>query len=291
MQDDLKNCPKISIITVSYNSAKTIEQTILSVINQSYKNIEYIIIDGGSTDGTVDIIKKYADKIAYWVSEPDEGIYHAMNKGIDIASGEYIYFLGSDDWLYDKKIISFIADKLIAEPLTDVLAGNVFSVDEDYKIQLPSSTVFGMDEINMGYRVPHQGCLVRTGIMKENKFDLRYRIVADYDLFLKMFFSGKYRYKLIEDFIAFYSAAGTSSTNVETLIMEDCLVMEKYNIAQNFIEKRKQVLRDFKGCRLNKLKGMIKRLTIFLGIYGKIQLKRGWKTHRCDWEKCRVCSK
>lgn len=96
---------KISIITVSYNAAKTIEQTIQSVVNQTYDNIEYIIIDGGSTDGTVDIIKKYEDKIAYWVSEPDKGIYDAMNKGILKASGEYIYFLGADDWLYNESVM------------------------------------------------------------------------------------------------------------------------------------------------------------------------------------------
>ena len=81
----MKNNPLISVVTVSYNAVLTIEQTILSVINQTYPHIEYIIIDGGSTDGTVDIIKKYANRIAYWVSEPDKGIYDAMNKGIRTA--------------------------------------------------------------------------------------------------------------------------------------------------------------------------------------------------------------
>jgi glycosyltransferase involved in cell wall biosynthesis len=91
------NNPLISIITVVYNGVSTLEQTILIVINQTYKNIEYIIIDGGSIDGTVDIIKKYEDKLAYWVSEPDKGIYDAMNKGIDKATGEWINFMNAGD--------------------------------------------------------------------------------------------------------------------------------------------------------------------------------------------------
>lgn len=99
----MKNNPLISVVTVSYNAVGTIEQTLLSVINQTYPNIEYIIIDGGSTDGTVDIIKKYADEIVYWISEPDKGIYDAMNKGIKKANGEWINFINAGDSYYDKK--------------------------------------------------------------------------------------------------------------------------------------------------------------------------------------------
>ena len=98
----------ISIVTVSYNAVLTIEQTILSVINQTYPNVEYIIIDGGSTDGTVDIIKKYANKIAYWVSEPDKGIYDAMNKGGLKATGDFIQFLNAGDWFENEHVIEKI---------------------------------------------------------------------------------------------------------------------------------------------------------------------------------------
>ena len=98
----------ISVVTVSYNAVSTIEQTILSVINQTYPNVEYIIIDGGSTDGTVDIIKKYADKIAYWVSEPDKGIYDAMNKGGLKTTGDFIQFLNAGDWLENEHVIEKI---------------------------------------------------------------------------------------------------------------------------------------------------------------------------------------
>lgn len=86
---------KISVVTVCYNAADTIEKTMLSVLNQTHHDIEYIIIDGGSTDGTVEIIRKYADRIAYWVSEPDKGIYDAMNKGIKVATGEWINFMNA----------------------------------------------------------------------------------------------------------------------------------------------------------------------------------------------------
>lgn len=89
--------PLISVVTVAYNAVTTIEKTILSVINQTYPNVEYIIIDGGSTDGTVEIIKKYANKLAYWVSEPDNGIYDAMNKGAKVATGEWINFMNCGD--------------------------------------------------------------------------------------------------------------------------------------------------------------------------------------------------
>lgn len=100
------NSPKISIITVVYNGAKSIEKTIHSVLNQTYKNIEYIIIDGGSTDNTIDIIKKYEGQFFYWVSEPDKGIYDAMNKGLDAASGEWINFMNCGDSFFNNEVLS-----------------------------------------------------------------------------------------------------------------------------------------------------------------------------------------
>ena len=96
---------KISVVTVCYNSVDSIEETMLSVLNQTYSDVEYIIIDGGSTDGTVDIIKKYADRLVYWVSEPDKGIYDAMNKGIAAATGDYINFMNSGDRFASTNVI------------------------------------------------------------------------------------------------------------------------------------------------------------------------------------------
>ena len=117
------NNPLISVVTVSYNAVTTIEKTILSVINQNYSNIEYIVIDGGSIDGTVDIIKKYADKITYWVSEPDKGIYDAMNKGIIVATGEWINFMNTGDTFYNENVFSeiFELNSYTEDVIVDVL--------------------------------------------------------------------------------------------------------------------------------------------------------------------------
>lgn len=107
--EENNKAPLISIITVVYNGEKYLEQTIQSVINQTYKNIEYIVIDGGSTDGTLDIIKKYEEHISYWVSESDKGLYDAMNKGIGVAKGELIGMINSDDW-YELEAVEIMAE-------------------------------------------------------------------------------------------------------------------------------------------------------------------------------------
>jgi len=113
--------PKLSIITVNLNNAEGLRKTIESVVSQTYTDYEYIIIDGGSTDGCVEIIKQYEDKITYWVSEPDKGIYNAMNKGILKAKGEYCQFLNSGDWLIKESILHDIFSIL---PIADIIYGN-----------------------------------------------------------------------------------------------------------------------------------------------------------------------
>ena len=124
--------PLITVVTVVYNGAATLEQTILSVVNQTYDNVEYIIIDGASTDCTLDIVKKYEDKIDFWQSEPDKGIYDAMNKGIGLATGEYVALLNSGDW-YENNTIETVVNRIIKNPMVDIYYGMMRIYSEDKK--------------------------------------------------------------------------------------------------------------------------------------------------------------
>ena len=172
------NNPLISVITVSYNAVATIEETILSVINQTYSNIEYIIIDGGSTDGTVDIIKKYEDKIAYWVSEPDGGIYYAMNKGINVATGEWVHFRNCGDYFFDNQTL----EKVFSVPVkneTIILHGDCRVIYSDgYKDRQPPLLYRSYKK---GMPIYHPSTFVRSEYHKQHPFNLKYKSSSDYE--------------------------------------------------------------------------------------------------------------
>lgn len=176
---------KISIITVCYNSEPTIERAIKSVIQQDDPNVEYIIIDGGSTDGTVDIIKQYAEDISYWVSEPDQGIYDAMNKGIERATGEVVAFLNSDDW-YPENILSEIASRFMTEEM-QILCGEMYVHQYGHVIRwhIKEEKMKQQLRVRMGFS--HPAMFVRRSLFEEyGKFDTKYQIAADYDWLLRM---------------------------------------------------------------------------------------------------------
>lgn len=122
--------PKISVITVCYNAVKELEKTILSVINQTYNNLEYIIVDGGSTDGTIEIIKKYEYKITFWISEPDNGIYDAMNKGIRHANGEWINFMNAGDIFNDNQVLEKIFANKYDESISFLYSDNWYQTNK-----------------------------------------------------------------------------------------------------------------------------------------------------------------
>ena len=124
--------PTFSIITITYNAVRLVEQTLLNVLSQSYPNIEYIVIDGGSTDGTVDIIKRYESGLTYWVSEPDKGIYDAMNKGLQKATGDYVWFINAGDSLCSSDTVQSVVSRLQKrKTLPDIIYGETNIVDEE----------------------------------------------------------------------------------------------------------------------------------------------------------------
>lgn len=180
---------KISVVTVTYNSVSTLEETILSVINQTYDNVEYIIIDGGSTDGTVDIIKKYAEggsefsnhnnHVTYWKSEPDRGIYDAMNKGIAVATGDYINFMNSGDRFVETATITNVVNLIKSKA---ELTNSIFYGDTIYRYSYGNILIHALDVNKIDERLPycHQSAFVSLKLHKKRPFEISFKYCADY---------------------------------------------------------------------------------------------------------------
>lgn len=207
--------PLVSIITVSYNAVVSIEKTILSVIHQNFEDYEYIIVDGGSSDGTVEIIKKYQDKIKIWISEPDNGIYDAMNKGISLAKGYWVNFMNAGDSFVDLNVfksvfsITRISDVIYGDNMLCYQWGNVLmSPDEISKTN--QYMVFG-----------HQTTFTRRELLMTYFFDCSYKIAADYDFFYKVYRDG-HSFEYLPMCISLFSADdGVSNNNPIITFLED----------------------------------------------------------------------
>jgi glycosyltransferase involved in cell wall biosynthesis len=170
--------PLLSLITINLNNKKGLIKTIASIVNQTFTDFEYIVIDGGSTDGSVDVIKQNVNRLAYWVSEPDNGIYNAMNKGIAKSSGEYCLFLNSGDCLADNKVIEQIT---LAEPKEDILYGNMY-FDNFLQIYPHQLTLSFFLNKSLG----HAATIIKTELFKKHgDFDEKLKIVADWEFFFR----------------------------------------------------------------------------------------------------------
>lgn len=202
------NSPLISIVTGVLNAATTIERTIQSVIGQTYSNIEYIIIDGGSNDGTIDIIKKYSDHISYWVSEPDKGIYDAMNKGIERAKGEWINFMNAGDLFCTNETVTQISQHITS--ILNIIYGDTLL---KYNNNLTNKYKKAKEFESIKYNIPfcHQSVFVQTELMKKMKFDLTYHYASDYDFFLKVFKNKLFKSKKVSIPISIYDMHGVSN--------------------------------------------------------------------------------
>lgn len=186
----MKNDIKVSIIIASLNAVKRIENAILSVLNQDYNNIEIVVIDGGSTDGTLDIIKKYQDRIKYWVSKKDKGISDAFNKGVNASSGDYINFQGADDYLLKNDVISLMM-KDINKDKDMLVCGRIERIKESEEkvISWVSKEKFtGRKSLLFRMSLPHQALFTNKKFFEEyGNFDLSVKFSMDYELLLRAY--------------------------------------------------------------------------------------------------------
>lgn len=202
--------PLVSIITVVFNGFKTLEQTILSVLNQTYSNIEYIIIDGGSTDGSLDIIKMYEDKFVYWISEPDKGIYDAMNKGIKIARGELIGMINSDDW-FEPDAISLVVNAYLKFPNKSIFHGDRNDVNSDGTRSLRKFNSSKFKFVYYGMTYYHPSMFVKKEIYDKGLYKIQLKSLADYEFTLRNYLSNSNSFYYLDTCYVNYRLDGFSS--------------------------------------------------------------------------------
>lgn len=221
----MNNTPKISIITVVFNSEIYIEPTIKNILNQTFKNFEYIIIDGNSKDKTVDIIKAYEDKISIWISEPDKGLYDAMNKGLMHATGEYILFINSGDKLFNNTTL----EDIFILPEADVYYGDTLIINtEDQELglrRLRPPEKLNFKSFKKGMLVCHQSFIARKSLVP--LFDLSFKYASDYDWAIKILRKSD---KIINTHLTIsrFLEGGQTSKTVYKGLMERFIIMKKH---------------------------------------------------------------
>lgn len=273
---------KLSIITINFNDRDGLDKTIQSVINQTYKDFEYIVIDGASTDGSVDVIKKYADKLTHWVSEPDTGIYNAMNKGTRLAQGEYCLYLNSGDFLAADDVL----EKAFSYNFTeDIVSCNCLDFDDKHEcLKIPPRNVSLFTF--MGGSLPHPTSFIKRELLNRlGGYNESYRIMSDWCFFLEAVIVKQCSYRTLDILLSKFNCFGISSTSsiIETAkskeyirdkfprIMEDYIPYEDeavYNVLLWVHDKsvlRKIIVFPLKV--INRLLKLRNRLGKRMGIY------------------------
>jgi len=240
--------PVFSVVTAVYNGAAHLEQTIQSVLQQSYGSIEYIVIDGGSTDGTLDILRQYEQHIHYWKSESDQGVYDAMNQGITLARGEVIGLLNADDFYY-RETVKTVMEKH-QNNVAGIYYGNVCHIQEMQDRSLIRTGIPNLDGMQETMTIIHPACFVtKATYTKIGTYDTSYRIAADYDFLLRGL-RGGIQYHYIDQQLTGYRGGGLSAANCSS-ILEAQTIKEK-QLGGTYPEMQAKYERCVKRQRLRK---------------------------------------
>ena len=205
---------KVSIITVVWNNKETIKDSINSVLNQTYADIEYIVVDGSSSDGTVDIVKGYVDKISHFISEPDEGIYDALNKGIELATGDVIAILHSDDIYCNEFVVSDMVGKMTSSNAEFCFSDMVvINCQLDKVLRYYRANYFSRWMFRIGWMPPHPTCFIKKSLFDEfGMYSTDYKIAGDFDLLVRFFYGRKIRWSYLDQITIKMSAGGASNS-------------------------------------------------------------------------------
>jgi glycosyltransferase involved in cell wall biosynthesis len=242
---------EVSIITVNYNNASGLEETLKSVSSQSYKNLEYIIIDGGSTDESINVIKKYNSQISSWISESDRGIYDAMNKGIEKASGKYLMFLNSGDILLETDTLKNSLSTLSQMPSVDIFYGDIL-VANDRRVSHKWIKAYPK-KIDLDFlrrdTLNHQASFIKSNLFQEfSLYPEKYKLASDYWLYLKCLLNDKKFYHLNFPIVE-YDLGGVSGMNYDAYLREKQIVWQELvaGCIQQVIDERDNFKRMTRG--------------------------------------------
>lgn len=218
--------PRLSIITINLNNASGLKKTCESITCQTFKGYEWIVIDGGSSDGSIEIIKNHIDKINYWVSETDSGIYHAMNKGIKQSNGEYCFFLNSGDYFVNERVLEDVFEKEFQE---DVVIGNLLVLLNNKVV----GKITGKEKISFldiyNSMIKHQAAFIKRRLFDEfGLYNEGLKIISDWEFFIKTVGLGGASYRYLDIDISYFDNNGISNNSGSTVSEERKFIIEKY---------------------------------------------------------------
>jgi hypothetical protein len=213
---------KFSVITINYNNCQGLRRTMESVVGQTCADYEYIVIDGGSDDGSAEVVAAYSDRLAYWVSEKDRGIYHAMNKGVAQAHGDYCLFLNSGDCLADNTVLERIAHSGSDD---DILVGRVFSQD-GAELFMPPQREISLYYLYSG-TLPHQGTFIKTTLLLQTPYDEQLKIVSDWKFFVQVIILQQCSVCFLNEKVAVFDTWGLSTSHPQQVWKEKQQVLSE----------------------------------------------------------------